>query len=59
MSVQTAFFCTTAVFEQLSLLADIDYGDYTGTDDPDSIFSYDDWLFDLLEDSKWTAEASV
>lgn len=59
MSVQTAFFCTTAVFEQLYLLADIDYGDYTGTDDPDSIFSYDDWLFDLLEDSKWTAEASV
>uniref|UniRef100_A0A671X2C4 trypsin n=1 Tax=Sparus aurata TaxID=8175 RepID=A0A671X2C4_SPAAU len=51
MSVQTAFFCTTAVFEQLSLLADIDYGDYTGTDDPDSIFSYDDWLFDLLEDN--------
>lgn len=59
MSVRTAFCFTTAVFEQLSLLADIDYGDYTGTDDPDSIFSYDDWLFDLLEDSKRTPEASV
>ena len=47
------------MFEQLSLLADIDYEDYTGTDAPDSIFSFDDWLFDLQEDSKGTPEASV
>ncbi|XP_073345126.1 hyaluronan-binding protein 2-like [Pagrus major] len=35
----------------LSLLADIDYGDYAGTDAPDRVFNFDDWLFDLLEDN--------